>query len=222
VKRRQADGRTLAEIQAELAGATDATLAGIARVPDELLADDGSTATSPPGNDRTADGSATDAPAEDAMAGTVRARFWVSAPAAATDRPPPDRARREAPGAAPDPSLTPTPPAVIDSTWTDSLSVTLSDDGAAPVHYSRAVPLAGVALGGGAVLLVPGRPADDDYDAIAAAARPLVELLATRGLLASRADAAHGLPGVGGSPPIAGTRAHPDSGRLTHHDGSSR
>lgn len=37
VKRRQAEGRSLAEIQAELAGATDATLAGIARVPDDLL-----------------------------------------------------------------------------------------------------------------------------------------------------------------------------------------
>jgi hypothetical protein len=37
VKRRQAEGRSLAEIQAELTGATDATLAGIARVPDDLL-----------------------------------------------------------------------------------------------------------------------------------------------------------------------------------------
>jgi DNA-binding transcriptional MerR regulator len=37
VKRRQAAGHSLAEIQAELAGATDATLAGIARVPDEVL-----------------------------------------------------------------------------------------------------------------------------------------------------------------------------------------
>src|SRR2546429_2040099 len=37
VKRRQAQGRTLAEIQAELTGATDATLRRIAAVPDELL-----------------------------------------------------------------------------------------------------------------------------------------------------------------------------------------
>ena len=34
VKRRQAEGRSLAEIQAELAGATDETLAAVARVPD--------------------------------------------------------------------------------------------------------------------------------------------------------------------------------------------
>jgi DNA-binding transcriptional MerR regulator len=40
VKRRQAEGRSLAEIQAELAGATDETLAAIARVPDAVLAPD--------------------------------------------------------------------------------------------------------------------------------------------------------------------------------------
>jgi DNA-binding transcriptional MerR regulator len=34
VKRRQAEGRSLAEVQAELAGATDETLAAVARVPD--------------------------------------------------------------------------------------------------------------------------------------------------------------------------------------------
>jgi DNA-binding transcriptional MerR regulator len=38
VKRRQAEGRSLAEIQAELAGATDETLAAIAGVPDGALA----------------------------------------------------------------------------------------------------------------------------------------------------------------------------------------
>jgi DNA-binding transcriptional MerR regulator len=36
VKRRQAEGRSLAEIQAELAGATNETLAAVARVPDTL------------------------------------------------------------------------------------------------------------------------------------------------------------------------------------------
>src|SRR5258705_10599326 len=39
VKRRQAEGMTLAQIQAELAGATDATLRGVARVPASLLVD---------------------------------------------------------------------------------------------------------------------------------------------------------------------------------------
>jgi DNA-binding transcriptional MerR regulator len=41
VKRRQAEGRSLAEIQAELAGATDETLAAVARVPDTLPAPGG-------------------------------------------------------------------------------------------------------------------------------------------------------------------------------------
>ena len=72
LKRRQAEGRTLAEIQAELAGAPDDTLASIAAVPDELL----STAAAEP------------TPA--------RPRFWaapVAAPVAAsvaTETPPPE------------------------------------------------------------------------------------------------------------------------------------
>jgi DNA-binding transcriptional MerR regulator len=48
VKRRQAEGRSLAEIQAELAGATDETLAAIARVPDAMLAPEAPTAEAPP------------------------------------------------------------------------------------------------------------------------------------------------------------------------------
>jgi DNA-binding transcriptional MerR regulator len=40
VKRRQAEGRSLADIQAELAGATDETLAAVARVPVALSAPD--------------------------------------------------------------------------------------------------------------------------------------------------------------------------------------
>src|SRR5689334_3911083 len=114
VKRLQSEGRTLADIQAELAGATDQTLAAIARVPDGLL-------------------EAGDPPPQEA----VRPRFWAE-PAAA-------------PAAAP-------PPA-------------------------KAVPLNGVALGGGAVLLVPGAPTAADTADIAAAARPLLDLLAARGLL---------------------------------------
>src|SRR5436190_22495450 len=54
VKRRQAQGRTLAEIQAELTGATDATLRRIAAVPDAAL---------------------TERPAAD------RPRFWTDRPA---------------------------------------------------------------------------------------------------------------------------------------------
>jgi DNA-binding transcriptional MerR regulator len=44
IKRRQAEGRSLAEIQAELAGATNASLAAVARVPDVLEAAAGAVA----------------------------------------------------------------------------------------------------------------------------------------------------------------------------------
>jgi hypothetical protein len=58
IKRRQADGRSLAEIQVELAGASDATLTGIAGVPEELLTVDGPQSTMP----------------------STRPRFWAAAP----------------------------------------------------------------------------------------------------------------------------------------------
>ena len=120
VKRRQAQGHSLAAIQAELAGASDAELAVAARVPESLLA----------GAD------------EPAVAdGPARPRFWASAPAAT-------------PATAPGP-----PPAA-------------------------ARPVGGVALGGGAILVLPVRPDAADYAAIATAARPLLDLLAARGLLA--------------------------------------
>lgn len=113
VKRLQSEGRTLAEIQTALAGATDRRLAAIARVPDQLL-DSG------------------DAPPREA----VRPRFWAEPVATPADPP--------------------------------------------------AVALNGVALGAGAVLLVPGAPTAADCADIAAAARPLLDLLAARGLLNER------------------------------------
>lgn len=117
VKRLQSQGRTLADIQTELAGATDTTLAALARVPEDLL-------------------TSGDAPQPEA----VRPRFWAE------------------PAAAPAP-----PPAP-----------------------AEAFALNGVALGGGAVVLVPGTPTAADRADIAAAARPLLDLLAARGLLNER------------------------------------
>ncbi|WP_258952977.1 MerR family transcriptional regulator [Lentzea californiensis] len=118
VKRLQSQGRTLADIQAELAGATDTTLTAIARVPEQLL----STAEAPPPE-------------------AVRPRFWAE-PAA--------------------------------------------EPAAAPPAPAKAFALNGVALGGGAVVLVPGTPTAADRADIAAAARPLLDLLAARGLLNER------------------------------------
>src|SRR4029453_2724234 len=62
LKRRQAEGRTLAEIQAELAGASDEALAGVARVPERLPEVHG--------------------PQPDRETGAARTRFWASPPAA--------------------------------------------------------------------------------------------------------------------------------------------
>lgn len=120
VKRRQAQGRSLAEIQAELAGATNETLRRVAGIPDEFL-------EGPPRPDAAA------RPSD-------RRRFWAEPPAAAE-------------------------PAVNGG----------GDD--------TVTKLAAVSLPGGALLVLPSPPGADDVDAIHAAARPLLELLAERGLL---------------------------------------
>ena len=132
VKRRQAEGRSLAEIQAELAGATDETLRRVAAVPDQLI-------TGEPTRPEEAPMPARPSP---------RRRFWADPPAAAKP--------------------------VASSNCDGDDTVT---------------KLAAVTLPGGALLLLParpdhsGRPDEDDVDAIHAAARPLLELLAERGLL---------------------------------------
>lgn len=120
VKRLQAQGFSLAEIQAKLAGATDEVLRRFAEVPDELMAAE--PAQGPP-------------PAADTGR---RSRFWADPPRA-------------------EPS----------GTGADTVTA-----------------LAAVSLPGGAMLLVPSRPGDDDIVAIRSAAAPLLELLAERGLLA--------------------------------------
>src|SRR6266536_1345244 len=131
VKRRQAEGRSLAEIQAELAGAPDAILAAIAHVPTELLE------VPPAANGDT----------------VARPRFWTAAPA---------------PALAPAPAAAPAPSAARRSA--------VAGNGT----------LAGVPLGGGAVLLLPVPPDPDDLAALTEAARPLLDLLAARGLLNPR------------------------------------
>lgn len=119
VKRLQAQGFSLAEIQAKLAGATDEMLRRFAEVPDELI---------------TAEPAQGSPPAADSGR---RSRFWAEPPRA-------------------EPS----------STGADTVTA-----------------LAAVSLPGGAMLLVPSRPGDDDIVAIRSAAAPLLELLAERGLL---------------------------------------
>jgi hypothetical protein len=111
IKRRQAQGHSLAEIQAELVGVTDPVLREIAGVDPERV---------------TAEKSA------------PRTAFWaqpVTAPVPEIERP------------------------------------------------AAESVLTGVPLDGGAVLLLPARPDHDDLAALRAAAAPLIDLLAARGLL---------------------------------------
>ena len=111
IKRRQSEGRRIADIQVELAEAPDAVLWEIADLP---------------GHEQ---------PRSTGLRGAAATRFWTEPPAPHT--PPP----------APTPAL-----------------------------------LSGVPLSGDVTLLLPGTPGSDDVAAIRAAAQPLLDLLAARGL----------------------------------------
>ena len=135
VKRRQAQGHTLAAIQAELNGASDTVLADVARVPEEVL-----TGTDP-------------AAAPDAA--PPRARFWAEP---TTSHPAGDGRTAE--------------PATAAAGHDQAVA-----GGASPSA------LGAVRLPGGVILVVPGVPEAGDRAAIAAAAEPLLAVLADRGLL---------------------------------------
>lgn len=165
IKRRQAAGRTLAEIQEELAGASEQTLAAVARVPDRLLGADQPPAAPPP----------------------ARPAFWKAAPAA------PDPLSFNADAFADDGDLTMEAfsPAGAAGAPPDAESGITRRDIAAVVEAlgptQPVLPLiTGVPLGDGVILLLPHHPTDLDRDDIAAAARPLLELLASRGLTDGR------------------------------------
>ena len=161
LKRRQAQGRTLAQIQAELAGASDEALADVARVPDGLLVWDGL--------------------APDPETSPVRTRFWAATPGIEV---PAGVAASEAAGTA-----SPSAPTAIEEprskprldTAHPDPDLSFQVEGTA-VHRG-ATPIGGVDLGGGAILVLPRPPAPGDYAAIAAAAAPLLDLLVHRGLL---------------------------------------
>jgi DNA-binding transcriptional MerR regulator len=135
VKRRQAQGHTLAAIQAELHGASEAVLADVARVPEEVLT----------GGD----------PAAAPDAGPARARFWAEPPA---PRPPTNAAQAPA-------------------------DETARAEDTAPAGDIVERPVGALRLPGGVVLVVPGVLDAGDRAAIAAAAGPLLAVLADRGLL---------------------------------------
>ncbi|WP_394619374.1 MerR family transcriptional regulator [Lentzea sp. JNUCC 0626] len=172
VKRLQSEGRTLADIQLELTGATEATLTAIARVPAHLL-DSGDAAPAP------------DVGGSASAAEGVRPRFWA-APAGAPTLAQPTLAQ---PTLAQPTLAQPTPAQPTPAQPAPSAADTPARAPALP--SSAAVPalpplLTGVPLPGGAVLLLPATPTEADRADIAAAAQPLLDLLAARGLLTER------------------------------------
>lgn len=169
VKRRQAQGHTLAAIQAELNGASDSVLADVARVPEGLLAENGAR--------------------PDPEEGPTRARFWAAPAATPQAAPPPDGPTPAPPPARP--NAVPPPDAASATPLTE-----LPQNAAPPPAHpqkrahseDRARSEEGAALGalrlrGGAILVLPRVPRAEDRAAIAAAAEPLLDLLADRGLL---------------------------------------
>jgi DNA-binding transcriptional MerR regulator len=164
LKRRQAQGRSLAEIQAELAGASDRYLAEVARVPDELLATDGV--------------------APDAYEGATRARFWAASPAAGASAAGVSAARASAARAsAARASAGSAAQRLAGGAAPDERRPARPGDSAFSELDRAAVPVGGVALPGGAILVLPATPTAADRAAIATAAAPLLDLLAQRGLL---------------------------------------
>jgi DNA-binding transcriptional MerR regulator len=159
VKRRQAEGRSLAEIQAELAGATDEALAAVACVPDAR-------------------------PAPESLAPVAPDRFWARPPArrvlADAERPEElDLAAAERPAgqdlAAAEGAGRPAAAARHGS---------LADGGRSRlVHGIRLAPEVTLLLES-----ADREPGPDDLTAIVNAARPLLEELASRGLRADHLE----------------------------------
>lgn len=160
IKRRQADGHSLAQIQAEFTWLTPAGLTDASRVPGHLLA-------------------VGDGPEPD-DAGPARHHFWTDRPHTTTTETLPatlGQAARSAPTA----PAAPTPAAP-----TPAASTPATPAQAAPAQATPPAALHGLALGGGAVLLLPRPAGDRDRSDIAAAAAPLLDLLASRGLIDGR------------------------------------
>jgi len=165
IKRRQAEGRSLAEIQAELGGATNASLAAVARVP-EAVAAGGSDAVNAPSGSVAAARATGPAVGTAVAAGASQApaRFWAQRPVP--------------PGAA---------PARSRASGEGSPRTVRLDADRGSTTGGRAWPrlAPAVRLAPGVALLLDyaeREPGAEDLAAIAAAAGPLLEVLASAGL----------------------------------------
>jgi DNA-binding transcriptional MerR regulator len=160
VKRRQAEGMALAQIQAELSGATDAMLHRVAQLPAPLLADAPAPADARPSSAELAE------LAELAEVRSPRAPFWRAMPASMSgvrsgepDRAEPDR----------------TEPVHTKPVEAEVSGVGPVRAGAEARHLIR--------LGPGATLVLTAAPSAADVADLRAAAAPLIRLLADRALL---------------------------------------
>ncbi|MGH3655155.1 MAG: MerR family transcriptional regulator [Micromonosporaceae bacterium] len=157
IKRLQASGRPLAEIQAELAGAAEATLRQIAQVPAEQL-------------------DATPEPVS--RADSVRPRFWSAIPAVASQ----SAAADSGPGPLRDGPDGPDGP---DDPDTFSGSTGARELAAGAGAYEQLGVRYAIDLGGGVTLLLDGgsdTPQPEDIAAVRRAAQPLLHQLTRRGL----------------------------------------
>jgi DNA-binding transcriptional MerR regulator len=177
IKRRQAEGRSLAEIQAELAGATNASLAGVARVPDAVLA---------VGAVRVRPGAAAAADAAGPAARAARAPASAARPAPVPGRLAADTATAGSASATPARfwAQRPEPPAAAPARrgpgGEGGPPVARADAGYRAAAGARLAPV--VRLAPGVALLLDGaerEPSPEDLAAIAAAAGPLLDVLAS-------------------------------------------
>jgi DNA-binding transcriptional MerR regulator len=157
IKRRQAAGRSLSQIQGELNWVSDEALAELSHVPERLLEADG--------------------PVPDGAADDRHIHFWARQPTAADPSATNGsnwHSLTRPPGAQPPGAQTPA-----------AQTPAAQPPGAQPpgAQPSVARPVNGVALPGGVILLVPHPISERDRDDIAAAAAPLLDLLGARGLL---------------------------------------
>ncbi|MFZ0187720.1 MAG: MerR family transcriptional regulator [Streptosporangiaceae bacterium] len=162
VKRRQAEGRSLAEIQAELAGATDEALAAVARVPDTKPALQPATA----------------------VVAATSARFWTRS-AAQRDPAAEEPEAGDLAAAAGAGDLAPEGPGAGDLGAAVGARRALSAARGVPADRGGSRLVHGVRLAPGVTLLLEGagrEPGPDDVTAILNAARPLLAELASRRL----------------------------------------
>ena len=189
IKRLQAAGKPLAEIQAELAGATDATLRRIAGVPDAPrptghLASGVSAvkfwttpATPPPVAPQLAERPPVDAAPQSAEPSRIDAAPESSEPARVAVAP--ERAARSAAAAR---QVRPARSAAAAPGVTDR-ELARSEPGRDDLTVRYALELAD-----GVTLLLPAAPEPQDLSAVREVARPLIDQLTRRGLTRTRAE----------------------------------